>query len=241
MSPPAWFHAGALRESLGYGAQIQASNILNFGNYRLSFYLLNVFISIREVGQYSVALTLLQPVLLISTAVQYVLFPKVSLADAAAANVLMPRLLRQMTWAMLSAFALLALVSRPLVLICYGAEYAGSVRPLQVLILGGIFLSLATILSAYNCGRGRPEIPIYSSGLALALTAGLGWWLIPRYGMLGAAWTSVGACAGLMAVELLGYLRLSGNRMSESLLMTSADVREAMLAIRNFLKGPLGP
>lgn len=238
---PAWIHGGALGESLRYGAKIQASNLLNFFNYRLSFYLLNAFISLREVGQYSVALALLQPVLLISTAVQYVLFPKISSADASAAKAWMPRLLRQMLLFLLAVFALLALASRPLVLWCYGAEYAGAVRPLQVLILGGVFLSLGTVLDAYNCGRGRPDIAIYSAGLAVALTAGLGWWLIPRHGMLGAAWTSVGACAGLMAVELAGYLRLSGNRLADSLVIQADDVREATRTVKEFLKGPLAP
>jgi O-antigen/teichoic acid export membrane protein len=239
-SPLAWsIHLEALRECLPYGLKIQVSNLLNFFNYRLSFYLLNLFLSVREVGQYSVALAFLQPVLLISTAIQYVLFPKVSLTDASQAKRWMPKLLRQMVLLMLGMFALLAVASHWLVMWCYGAEYAGSIRPLQVLIVGGVFLSLAAVLDSYNCGRGRPDIPLYSSGVALSLTIILGLWLIPRYGLLGAAWTSVCACAGLVVIEFIGYLRLSGNGVAESLLVRSTDIRDTLETFRELFRGSL--
>jgi len=81
------------------------------------------------------------------------------------------------------------------------------------------------VLSGYNSGSGRPEISIYSSGLALVTTIAFGIWLIPAYGLAAAGLTSAVAYFVLACVEFVGYLRLSGNGMAESLIIRGEDIR----------------
>ncbi|MBI3087280.1 MAG: oligosaccharide flippase family protein [Candidatus Omnitrophica bacterium] len=232
------FHGGALRAALRYGIQIHLSNVMNFFTYRLNVYLLNLALSTREVGLYAVALTLLQLVLTLPNGVQYVLLPKISRTDPSAVQRWMPVLLRVSTLLMGGLFVVLWAAAPWLIRLCYGPGYAESARPLQWLLPGGFALSLSAVMDAYNCGRGRPDIPIYASGLALVVTVGCGVSLIPRYGLLGASATASLAYGTLGVVEFLGYRRLSGRGVRESFLITRDDVRLVREAFRGTLGGP---
>ena len=228
------FHGGALRAALGYGLQIHLSNVMNFFTYRLNVYLLNLYLGVRDVGLYAVALALLQLVLALPSAIQYVLFPKIAQTDSRVLQQRMPVLLRMTTFVMGGLFVLLWVGAPWLVRLCYGPEYAESVRPLQWLLPGGFALSLCAVMDAYNCGRGRPDIPIYAAGAALAVTVGCGVFLIPRYGLLGASATASLAYGALGVVEFLGYRRLSGQGFRDAFLIRWEDVR----LVRQFMWDP---
>ena len=218
-------HWQGMKESLGYGLKIQSSNVINFFNYYLNYYLLNIFLSTVEVGQYSVAVALSQPLMIIPVAIQYVLLPKVSITQASEAKIWMPLLFRLTVFLMLSMLCVFFLISPLVIAWFYGDEYAASLLPLRLLIPGFLFLSIGTVASGYNCGSGRPEISIYASGLALVTTITLGLWLIPAYGLAAAGLTSAVAYFVLACIEFSGYLRLSGNGTVESLIIRGEDIR----------------
>jgi len=218
-------HWQGLKESLGYGLKIQASNVINFFNYYLNYYLLNYFLSTVEVGQYSVSMALSQPLMIIPAAIQLILLPKVSITKTSEAKIWMPLLLRVTVFLMLSMLCVFFVISPLVIAWFYGDEYAASVLPLRLLIPGFLFLSIGAVLSGYNAGSGRPEISIYASGLALVTTITLGIWLIPAYGLAAAGFTSAVAYFVLACIEFIGYLRLSGNGMAESLIIRGEDIR----------------
>ena len=218
-------HWQGMKESLGYGLKIQSSNVINFFNYYLNYYLLNIFLSTVEVGQYSVAMALSQPLMIIPHAIQYVLLPKVSITQTSEAKIWMPLLLRLTVFLMLSMLCVFFVISPLVIALFYGDEYAASVLPLRLLIPGFLFLSIGAVVSGYNTGSGRPEISVYASGLALVTTITLGIWLIPAYGLAAAGLTSAVAYFVLACIQVIGYLRLSGNGMAESLIIRREDIR----------------
>ncbi len=226
-------HWQGMKESLGYGLKIQSSNVINFFNYYLNYYLLNYFLSTTEVGQYSVAMALSQPLMILPAAIQYVLLPKVSITQTSEAKIWMPLLLRLTVFLMLSMLCVFLLVCPLVIAWFYGDEYAASVLPLRLLISGCLFLSIATVTSGYNAGSGRPEISIYSSGLGLVTTVTLGIWLIPTYGLAAAGFTSAVAYFVLAVIEFIGYLRVSGNGMAESLIIRGEDFRFTFNSLRS--------
>jgi len=105
--------------------------------------------------------------------------------------------------------------------------------PLRLLIPGFFFLSIGAVLSGYTSGSGRPEISIYASGLALVTTITLGIWLIPTYGLPAAGFASAVAYFVGTCVALIGYLRLSGNGMAESLIIRGEDIRFTFNSLRS--------
>jgi O-antigen/teichoic acid export membrane protein len=215
---------GALRDGVGYGLKILASNAMNFFNLYLNCYLLNMFLSTSEVGTYAVAVALVQPVLMIPTAIQYVLFPRVSASEISQAARWMSRLLRQSVLLMAGICLGLLLCSAWLVSWFYGPEYAASTLTLQLLIPGSFMASISSVLSGYNCGRGRPDIDIYAAGAALGVTVTLGLWLVPQYGLVGAGLTSSAAFSILAIVQFLAYLRVSGNGVVDSVFVRRDDI-----------------
>jgi len=217
-------HGAALRDGVRYGLKILASNLMNFFNLYLNYYLLNMFLGVREVGHYAVAIALVQPVLMIPTAIQYVLFPRVSASTISQAGRLMSRLLRQSVLLMAGICLVLLVSSAWLVSWFYGPEYAASILTLQLLIPGSFMASISSVLSAYNCGRGRPDIDIYATGVALGLTVALGFWLVPRYGLVGAAVTSSTAFCAMGVIQFVAYLRVSGNGIFDSVLVQREDI-----------------
>ncbi len=217
-------HGEALRDGVRYGLKILASNLMNFFNLYLNYYLLNMFLGVREVGHYAVAIALVQPVLMIPTAIQYVLFPRVSASTISQAGRWMSRLLRQSVLLMAGICLVLLVSSAWLVSWFYGPEYAASILTLQLLIPGSFMASISSVLSAYNCGRGRPDIDIYASAIGLGLTIALGFWLVPRYGLVGAAVTSSAAFCAMGVIQFVAYLRVSGNGIFDSVLVQREDI-----------------
>ena len=179
------------------------------------------------------AMALSQPLMILPGAIQYVLLPKVSITQTSEAKIWMPLLLRLTVFLMLSMLCVFFLVCPLVIAWFYGDEYAASLLPLRLLILGSLFLSIAAVLSGYNAGSGRPEISIYASGLGLVTTITLGIWLIPAYGLAAAGFTSVVAYFVLACIEFIGYLRVSGNGIVESLIIRGEDIRFTFNAIRS--------
>ena len=85
----------------------------------------------------------------------------------------------------------------------YGEKFRESVEALLILVPGIIAMTVYMILHSDLTGRGRAKITVYIFGMALILNIVLNLFLIPRYGINGAAFSStisysLGAC-GLLA------------------------------------------
>lgn len=96
----------------------------------------------------------------------------------------------------LSAAVPLAVFSRPLLTVWLGASFADhSTRVMQVLLFSYLLISLSAVPFYLFSGLGRPHIvAIYSFISAVFNVAGC-FILIPRWGLLGAAWASfAGSC-----------------------------------------------
>ena len=100
----------------------------------------------------------------------------------------------------------------------FGADFAGTVEPLIVLLPGTLGFALARPLYAINQGSGRLKVPIVATASAAGINVVLNAVLIPTYGMIGAAAaTSVGyasmfvfhvGCARYLGYQPLDDLRL---------------------------------
>lgn len=74
-----------------------------------------------------------------------------------------------------------------------GARFLKSLRPFRVLLLGFVARSLYILDNTYLDALGRTDLT-FASGLFAALaTIGLNLWLIPRWGLMGAAWATTSA------------------------------------------------
>lgn len=89
--------------------------------------------------------------------------------------------------------------------IVYRKEYLAGASALTVSAYGMLFFGMLFILTTIISSSGRPKISMIISSLSLIFTIVLDVLLIPRYGMMGAAWgTSLGILLGVIGAG--GYI-----------------------------------
>lgn len=97
---------------------------------------------------------------------------------------------------------LAAATSKSLIMLFYSSKFIPAAPPLTILMVGlgalGFFLLLANIVA----GAGKPAITLWITLLLIVISAASGAWLIPHYGLMGAA--SQTALAGIAGLAILG-------------------------------------
>ncbi len=178
----------SFNEMFSYSSMAQLANIVQTLNYRLSFYLLNIFISKGAVGIYSVALALCDVIWMMSKSIGTVQLARISnTTDHAEMHRLTKRVL---SLSVMSTFLLLIpalLLPASTYALFFGNDFA-QVRPVLLVISPGILIfSVNIILANHFSGTGRYGINLTASVFGLMVNAGANYLLIPRFGLTGAA------------------------------------------------------
>jgi O-antigen/teichoic acid export membrane protein len=197
---PSWT---GLKKSLSYGLKGQPGQIIQFFNYRLDLILLALFWTNREVGIYATAVFLAELIWYIPAAVSTVLLPAVSASESEVrAKTISLKAIRHTVFLSLAAALVLAALAQWLIAFLYGPAFTPAVRALQVLLFGVVMLSPAKLIVSHLAGVGKSQYVSYLALSGLGLTLLLDIILIPRYGMMGAAWASAAAysCSGLLSL-----------------------------------------
>jgi O-antigen/teichoic acid export membrane protein len=160
---------------------------VSFALYRrMDIYFLSHFRSAHEVGIYSIALVLVEPLAMISPALVTVFLPDISTAPTATKMRGHTRLLVTIGGLVLiGVCAYLAAIR--LVLPYLPADYHEAFPVVAVLLLGTAFLIEYNMLSLVFLASDRPDLfgQIALTMAAFSLIAN--WFAVPAYGMLGAA------------------------------------------------------
>lgn len=185
---PKLFSSSYFKESLLFGLKGHFSNVLSFLNYRIDMFLLAYFIDDIAVGIYSIAVMLAERIWLVSQSVSSVLFARVAnLTSEKERNIFTSLASRNTLFITFLGGGLLALISHWLVLTFFGTEYSDSVEPFLYVIPGIVLFSMSKVLANDFIGRGYPEVNTYIACVTALTNFGLNVWLIPTYGIKGAA------------------------------------------------------
>jgi len=162
-----------------------------------------------------------------------VLFPRLAAAERHDAAATTSRVCRHTLF--LTGLGGLALgVAGPIAIpLLYGHRFDGAIRPLLILLPGVLMMALYQILTRNFTSRGKQEINILAAVTALCLNVGLNWYLIPRFGIEGAALAN-GLSYSTAALLLLAvFVRESGHSVRETVLVQRADLGDlARVALR---------
>lgn len=180
---------GLARQLVNEGIKYAVTLFVVAANYRISYFALAAF-AIREqqIGVYAVGMAVAELIWQVPTALGTAIFSyAASSADPSEMSNRTLHILRR-TLAIGAVVALSAFVVGPLVItIGYGTEFAASGLVLQ-LLLPGVYLGLVfKILQADLAGRGKPLIAMRIYLLAIVVNLVVGAFLIPRFGIYGAA------------------------------------------------------
>ena len=175
-----------LREAFAFGFQSQLGSVTQFLQHRVDVLLVGYFLAIRDVGLYSVAVTIAELLWYVPYAVGPVLLPHIAASSEEHARRVTPAFCRACL--ALNTFLGLVLFSASAILIpIILPAFRASIPVLWLLFPGTVFATLFKILSADFTGRGRPLDAFYPAFAALLLEGVAGIFVISRYGISGAA------------------------------------------------------
>ncbi|MGM0587343.1 MAG: flippase [Bacteroidota bacterium] len=187
---PRWDKLGSLLRSIwGYGGKAHASNVITFFNYRIDMLLINFFMAAAPTGIYAVAVQIGERLWLFAQAASSVLFPRISaLQDTGEESHQLTALISRATgWITLLAAILLGILIVPIIQILFGVAYIDAALVLILLLPGIVAGSFSKILANDFAGRGKPEYNLVIVIIMLIMNIGCNIWLIPIWGINGAA------------------------------------------------------
>ncbi len=208
-----------------YGLKIYPGSLASFFSYRADVFLLSLLLgSPREVGLYTLAVSLAELLFYVADSVATAFFPRISAAEKTEADRLVPEVNR--TTLLVTGCAAIGLV--PLVTVGIGwalPAFHESIAVFFVLLPGIVSLSVSKVLSGYVSGLGHPaRVGIVAvSSLAVNLTANL--LLIPTMGIVGAAVSSALSYTFNASLMVLLTTRMAKVTVVDLLVPRVADMR----------------
>lgn len=225
-----------LRTVFKYGAIIQTGNILQFLNYRVSYYLLSYLIGNVQVGIYSIAIAIAEAVLLIAKSLSYVQYARISnLNNEESAKKLTYLLMPASFWITLIGLVMLGSLPGSLFQWVFGPEFKGINQLLWLLSPGILAMGINTILSHYFSGHGKFYINAIGSGIGFVLTLAACYVLIPIYGTAGAALSASIAYIGIMIFTLTMF-KMETNFSWQIFLLKKSDMATLKAQLKSLRK-----
>ena len=180
-----------LKALFKYGFLNQTGHFVQFFNLRLSYYLLDRFIDKGSVGVFSNAVSLAEAIWIISSSIALVQYARISNADDRAyAQKLTLDLSKICLVISALAVIVLALLPPQVYTFVFGPEFGEMAGIIRILAPGVLFYCIFLILGHYYSGTGRYQMNTFAALCGLAATCVLGFTLIPKYDVTGAAITS---------------------------------------------------
>jgi len=214
------------RQLFRYGLPFYPGSLTQYYSYRADIYLIAWLLvdASAALGFYSMAVSMAELVFFVPNAVSTTFFPHVAESTREEADRMVPTVARVTILA--SAAAALALVPAAVILISVLLPaFRPSLPALFVLLPGVVALSNTKVLRGYVSGLGRTGLTSIVAIAAFALNIVVNLILIPRYGIIGAAFASlISYSASSIAYSVIAA-RLSKARLRDFWLPRPSDVR----------------
>lgn len=206
----------------GYGLRGWGGVFANLVNWRLDQAILPAVAGPIQIGYYAVAVSLAEVPSMIIGATRQVVFTETSRdVDMRIAA----RATRIVILLSLVVDLLLALGASFIVPLLFGNSFAPAVTMTRILLIANIPWTAELVLATGLLSAGRPGLRSVGQVVAAVMTvAGLAI-LVPRYGAIGAAWTSLIAYTTNYVMTQVFFQRQSGLPLHLSLIPRPSDVR----------------
>ena len=144
------------------------------------------------VGLFTAAATLSNLPFLVFAPVSLTLLPSISKAASTNNMELIKKYISQSTRylliLLLPVTAMTMTSSEKLLQLLYSVDYVAGAGVLSILLVGSTFLTISSALSSVVTGTGKPRFELYYSILFLLIISILNFFLIPKLGLIGAAY-----------------------------------------------------
>ncbi len=194
------YHEGIMKSMIKLGIVNAIAIFIMQLNYRLDILMLKKLSTLEEVGFYSLAMQIAEQLWHIPYAIESIVLSRSANTDTSkdlAVHRTVASIFRVSLLIGLLSGLVIFFVTPYIVPLVFGQEFVKSVVMIQVVLPGILVLVGFRILNSRLTGMGKPQIAIYTFMPALVINFILNLFLIPRYGGVGAAWsTNVSYAAG---------------------------------------------
>lgn len=170
-----------------YNTSIYIGVFVNFFNYRLDLWLINVYLDDKELSYYSLAANVVQIILFIAGAIAGVMLPNLSskTKDERIATFLT---ITRISFVLFILIIFIGFVVSPYIIpLLYGSDFTSSIVPFQVLSIGILFSCCTQLFAQLLLVENQNKLNIVACSIGLIVTIITGLALIPNYGILGAS------------------------------------------------------
>lgn len=179
------------KDLIHYGFYLQLANLFQLFNYRLSYYLLQIYSGKAAVGIYTSGVQLSEGILLPSKSLGMVQYARISnMNDDQEAAQLTVSLMKLSFVLTLPILLILLFIPTSFFVDVLGSDFQESKLVIVAMSLGILTLSMEGILGRFFSGTGRQKVNTINTAIGLFFTIGFGLWLIPLHGAYGAAITA---------------------------------------------------
>jgi O-antigen/teichoic acid export membrane protein len=181
-----------MRSILTFGLKAHVGSLAGQANLNLDRMAIATFLAPRDLGVYSVGVTLSAPLTMIGSSIGVIALPAVAASDSALER------RQHFAWLMRSTLALSAATALTLVLLApvltrlfFGAEFLPAVVIAQVAIAAALVRGMGYVLAYGLCAFNRPLAQSVAEVIGVLTTAAGLVILLPTLGLVGAAVTSL--------------------------------------------------
>ncbi|WP_105199402.1 hypothetical protein [Pseudoalteromonas sp. T1lg10] len=195
---------GLNKELIFFGFQSYINNGIAFLIYRIDLIIIAFFMSVANVGFYSLSISVVESLTILTTSIVAVFFNRfVAGGDERS-------LLKVLILSMLSAFFILLffeVLGVDLLLAYLGDEYSAISGPLSLMIYSLLILSITKVLAMYFVGKNMQILNTYSAVIMLIVGSIVSLVLVPSLGLMGAAIANLLANISNLVIKIIQYLR----------------------------------
>lgn len=197
-------------QSLKLGVRYFLTGMGGFWQQRLNLIVLEVVRGGGAVGVFAVAQSLPNIFAKLPTTVALVLFPWVaSEKDTGESGHLASTMLLHTLITLVVLGAPLMVFAEPVIRLLFGMEYASGATAMRILIGATMAAGLSSVQYNYLAGRGYPGVGIVMSIASIGTLAVSALFLIPPFGIEGAAGSALVGSASGLAVSTVAFVRLT--------------------------------
>jgi O-antigen/teichoic acid export membrane protein len=217
------------RQIFGYGVRSYGIDVLGTLALQVDQVLVVSLLSPGAMGSYVVVLSLSRMLNLFQNSVVMVLFPKAAGLSTEDVVTMTGRAARISGLATAICAVLVCITGPSLLRILYGQEYVSAVGALRILVLEVVLSGATFVLAQAFMALNRPGIVTILQAVGLSLSIPMMLWLIPRYGIYGAAISLLASTIARFIFVCAGF-QIFLKIKPPSLVPSSGDVR-TLLAV----------
>lgn len=211
-----------LRESLRSSLLPMLSVILVTMNYSVDIFLLRFLGVPQELSLYSVGAGIMSYIWFIPDAFKEVV---ASRAARTSSTAMVNTAIKLSSISVVLAIVLFAALGHLVLGVLYGEEFAEAYGVTLVLLLGVLSMVFYKVIGVLFLAEGRHRFYFLTLAASVTVNIAVNWWLIPIWGMYGAALASVLSYGLCGTAFLVRYLQLTSQSLGVVVLLRPSDIR----------------